>query len=124
MAYGRLGKAYSMFTRMQIPYEMLKCPKCGEEADSLYHTTEDENGRCLQCALEQWGHLVTQHRKLARACAAIGHWMSAAMDDPKVCAEMKADIDTFFSNFDPRLYDEHGNTEVNFDGPTPDMPWL
>jgi hypothetical protein len=30
-----------------------------------------------------------------RACAPLGKWMSAALDDPKVCKEMKADINLF-----------------------------
>jgi len=42
--------------------------------------------------------------KLARACAAVGRWLSAAQDDPKVCAEMKRDIKVFFENYDPAKY--------------------
>ena len=30
-----------------------------------------------------------------RACAPLGIWMSAALDDPKVCEEMKAAINLF-----------------------------
>ena len=43
--------------------------------------------------------------RLARACTAVGRWLSAAIDDPKVCAEMKADIRIFFDNFDPAKYE-------------------
>ena len=30
-----------------------------------------------------------------RACAPLGSWMSAALDDPKVCDELKRDINRF-----------------------------
>ena len=30
----------------------------------------------------------------------LGHWMAAALDDPSVCAEMKADITRMFETFD------------------------
>jgi len=40
-------------------------------------------------------------RKLLTACDAIGPWMSAAQDDPKVCPEMKEAIGVFFENFNP-----------------------
>lgn len=40
---------------------------------------------------------MTQKRdNLARACDAVGKWLSAAQDDPKVCDDMKSDIATFF----------------------------
>lgn len=31
-----------------------------------------------------------------KKCEPIGAWLSAAMDDPAVCAEMKRDIETYF----------------------------
>jgi hypothetical protein len=34
---------------------------------------------------------------VAEAANGIGSWMSAAMDDPAVCAEMKADADRLLS---------------------------
>jgi hypothetical protein len=34
-------------------------------------------------------------------CASIGGWMSAAMEDPKVCDEMKRDIKTYFEGIGP-----------------------
>lgn len=30
----------------------------------------------------------------------LGHWMAAALDDPNVCTEMKADITRMFETFD------------------------
>ena len=35
--------------------------------------------------------------RLRNGCNAIAPWMSAAGEDPKVCKEMKADIDVFFA---------------------------
>jgi hypothetical protein len=34
---------------------------------------------------------------LVEASGHLGGWMSAALDDPKVCAEMKADINRWFA---------------------------
>lgn len=31
----------------------------------------------------------------------IGAWLSVALDDPKVCDEMKFDIETWFNSFEP-----------------------
>lgn len=39
---------------------------------------------------------------LQDACEAVGPWLSAAQEDPKVCPDMKKAIDTFFKNFEPR----------------------
>jgi hypothetical protein len=36
-----------------------------------------------------------------KASAALGSWMSAALDDPKVCDAMKADIREWFSAGEP-----------------------
>src|SRR5262245_3440359 len=36
-------------------------------------------------------------QRLLEACDGVGKWLSAALDDPKVCDEMKADINAFFS---------------------------
>jgi hypothetical protein len=44
-------------------------------------------------------HMTSDVRKLQVACDAIGPWMSAAQDDPKVCHEMKEAIEIFFKNF-------------------------
>jgi hypothetical protein len=44
-------------------------------------------------------HLSTLQAQLERAREALGKWMAAALDDPNVCEEMKADIRTFFEIF-------------------------
>jgi len=36
----------------------------------------------------------------------IGKWLSAALDDPMVCAEMKADINAWFEDGEPGYLDE------------------
>lgn len=41
-------------------------------------------------------------RKLEIACEAVGPWLSAALDDPKVCPEMKEAVRVFFENFTPK----------------------
>ena len=38
-------------------------------------------------------------RKLTPADDALGSWMSAALEDPKVCDEMKRDIKTWMDSF-------------------------
>lgn len=35
--------------------------------------------------------------RLRAANERLGRWMSAALDDPRVCAEMKADIHNWFA---------------------------
>jgi hypothetical protein len=40
------------------------------------------------------------HRSVV-ACARLGAWMSAALDDPNVCDAMKADISEWFSAGEP-----------------------
>jgi len=40
-----------------------------------------------------------------RACAPLGSWMSAALDDPKVCDEMKVLINPFLSAIEPYMED-------------------
>lgn len=37
------------------------------------------------------------------ASVKLGAWLSAALDDPNVCAEMKADIREWFSAGEPEL---------------------
>lgn len=37
-----------------------------------------------------------QHNALRAANEKIGAWFSAALDDPNVCAEMKADLKAWF----------------------------
>lgn len=39
---------------------------------------------------------------LSDACEAVGPWLSAAQEDPKVCPEMKKAIEIFFKNFEPK----------------------
>lgn len=31
----------------------------------------------------------------------VGKWLSAALEDPNVCAEFKADIEVFFTQLEP-----------------------
>jgi hypothetical protein len=38
--------------------------------------------------------------------AALGAWLSAALDDPKVCKEMKNDIENWFDSFEYKSYKE------------------
>ncbi len=40
---------------------------------------------------------------LREASLSVGKWMSAALDDPDVCDEMKADINEWFNAFGPPL---------------------
>ena len=42
------------------------------------------------------------HHRAIMASVRLGSWMSAALDDPKVCDEMKADIREWFSAGEPR----------------------
>lgn len=37
-----------------------------------------------------------EFQKFLAASDTLGRWMSAALDDPKVCKEMKEDIDKWF----------------------------
>lgn len=51
-----------------------------------------------------WADGVSWHKPAHRAVMAsvnLGRWMSAALDDPKVCEEMKADIREWFSAGEP-----------------------
>lgn len=40
-------------------------------------------------------------KRLGHAGDKLGAWLSAALDDPNVCDEMKADIRAWFEAFDP-----------------------
>lgn len=46
---------------------------------------------------KQIAELRAEVERLRNGCNAIAPWMSAAGEDPKVCKEMKADIDVFFA---------------------------
>ena len=51
-----------------------------------------------------WTDGIAWHRPAHRAVMAsvrLGAWMSAALDDPQVCEEMKADINEWFSAGEP-----------------------
>lgn len=41
------------------------------------------------------------HHRAIMGCVNLGKWMSAALDDPSVCEEMKADIREWFSSGEP-----------------------
>jgi hypothetical protein len=43
------------------------------------------------------GKLRAENERLRTACEKLGPWMSAALDDPQVCAEMKDAIKAWFS---------------------------
>lgn len=44
---------------------------------------------------------LTKEREIHSTSDALGKWMSAALDDPSVCAEMKADINAWFAAAQP-----------------------
>ncbi len=44
---------------------------------------------------------------------AIGGWLSAAMEDPKVCQSMKNDINNWFDTFEPTVIDINHNSPIN-----------
>jgi hypothetical protein len=70
----------------------------------------------LKRLVDDWNHMVAENEQFRASCEAIGPWMSAALDDPNVCPEMKRDIQTFFialNLYEPRskwetipVYDE------------------
>lgn len=67
-------------TTLPVPYR--KCSKCGD----------------VQPPATQAGDaLVKLEHESVMASAALGAWLSAALDDPKVCDAMKADINRWFS---------------------------
>ena len=41
------------------------------------------------------------HHRAIMGCVRLGKWMSAALDDPNVCDEMKSDIREWFSSGEP-----------------------
>jgi hypothetical protein len=41
-------------------------------------------------------------KALRKASENLGKWMAAALDDPKVCTEMKADINAWFAEWSDR----------------------
>jgi hypothetical protein len=53
--------------------------------------------------MENKGHMHPVGRAVM-ASARLGKWMSAALDDPNVCEEMKADIRAWFSAGEPVQY--------------------
>ena len=67
----------------------------------------EHNGLRIVPTPEPAGELVERLDKIVRrsvmASVALGNWMSAALDDPKVCAAMKADIQEWFSAGEPEL---------------------
>ena len=80
--------------------------------------TDDDTPRCLYICHNRNGHpefeVVTKDdigavpwvpegsmTVLMAASEALGGWMSAALEDPKVCAEMKADINAWFAALEP-----------------------
>jgi len=48
---------------------------------------------CMLCKLKR------KNEKLQEAFDKVGSWLSAALDDPKVCKEMKQDIRDAFDIF-------------------------
>ena len=73
-------------------------PHTGEMTHQLNDTTEDivlERNAELRKKIEK----ITTDRKeiLTKTELAIGGWLSAALDDPAVCAEMKLDITLWFT---------------------------
>ena len=52
------------------------------------------------------GHALEKHR-LQDGNERIGKWLSAALDDPAVCSDMKADIRAWFDGQKPRVPDKH-----------------
>ncbi len=40
-----------------------------------------------------------KNRQMHKANTVLGKWMSAALDDPSVCVEMKADIEEWFTSW-------------------------
>ncbi len=59
---------------------------------SLRHEPDEECRCCNQAAAE-----IDRLRAFAAANDRIGSWLSAALDDPQVCREMKDDITAWFS---------------------------
>jgi hypothetical protein len=61
------------------------------------YMTQKESREIAQDTLELIANLRKERDQLRAGCEAIGPWMSAALDDQKVCVEMKRDIHTFFA---------------------------
>jgi hypothetical protein len=53
------------------------------------------------CSYERIQSLEATVAGMRGANTAVGAWLSAALEDPGVCAEMKADISKWFETFDP-----------------------
>ena len=66
-----------------------ECPMCGSWNPEL-------------CGCKQLIEAYAEVKRLRSGMEAVGPWLSAALDDPGVCAEMKADIAKFFEAMQER----------------------
>lgn len=77
------------------------CDDCPHETECAKHPPADMAG--LDGLIDEfdpiWDEsvLLAEHEAVM-ASVAVGGWLSAALDDPKVCDAMKADIDRWFSS--------------------------
>ena len=65
----------------------------GDELSRLYSDFTDK--------ATAWDHAIRIPRKVQGANERVGKWLSAALEDPAVCAEMKADIEYWFKAIKP-----------------------
>ena len=98
------GKPYPMATVLRDLASQEGCD--GEPYDAMVAAADMLEALSARLAdVEARANLAERYlaekRKHLVASEALGGWMSAALEDPKVCAEMKADINAWFAALEP-----------------------